>query len=47
MSRESRDLKIYEMHFSHMTNVAIAQRVNLSPERVRQIFLEIKKSLNV
>ena len=30
-----------------MTNVAIAQRVNLSPERVRQIILEIKKSLNV
>jgi len=44
---ESRNLKIYEMHQQLMTNAAIAQRVGLSPERVRQIILEVKKSLDV
>tara|TARA_R100000988_G_C3887287_1_gene111099 strand:+ start:236 stop:382 length:147 start_codon:yes stop_codon:yes gene_type:complete len=44
---EARNLKILEMHLSHMTNVAIAERVGLTPERVRQIVSEMKKSMNV
>jgi len=44
---EARNLKILEMHLNHMTNVAIAQRVGLTPERVRQIVSEMKKSMNV
>jgi DNA-directed RNA polymerase sigma subunit (sigma70/sigma32) len=45
-NNEERDLKIYDMRVNrYMTLTAIAQRLGLSRERVRQIVQEVTKKL--
>jgi DNA-directed RNA polymerase sigma subunit (sigma70/sigma32) len=45
-NNEERDLKIYDMRVNrYMTLTAIAKRLGLSRERVRQIVQEVSKKL--
>ena len=44
-NNEERDLKIYDMRVNRYTLTAIAKRLGLSRERVRQIVQEVSKKL--